>query len=241
MPSHMAAGLEKFKGQEPDQAGPRLVGRGLGCRRGDRLLFRSVDINLGPGDALTLIGPNGIGKSSLLRMISGLLPVFSGQLDVSGSIALCDDKLPLDGDQTLRKALRFWQAIDGVSDARCDAALTALDLKPLADIPVRIFSTGQRRRASLALMAMGGSAQSAGTRPGIWLVDEPANGLDQAALVLMGDLFSAHCDAGGIILAASHLPLPGLGDAQLDMRRYIPADDNDTNSRAIDSDAEDRL
>ncbi|MEM1133184.1 MAG: heme ABC exporter ATP-binding protein CcmA [Pseudomonadota bacterium] len=192
----------------------RLSATDLACRRGDRLLFRGLDMELAPGDALTLVGPNGIGKSSLLRMIAGLLPVFAGSLEVTGNIALCDDRLPLDSDQTLTKTLRFWQAIDSISDARRDAALEALYLTSLADIPVRIFSTGQRKRAALALMAMGNAP--------IWLVDEPANGLDQAALALLGNLFSAHRNAGGIVLAASHLPLPGLGDATLDIAEYQP-------------------
>ncbi|WOE76135.1 heme ABC exporter ATP-binding protein CcmA [Alterisphingorhabdus coralli] len=209
MPRQIMADTHSISGEQA-----RLSAKSLGCRRGDRLLFRGLDIELAPGDALTLVGPNGIGKSSLLRIVAGLLPIFTGSLEVTGNIALCDDRLPLESDQTLAKALRFWQAIDGISDARRDAALEALDLTALADIPVRIFSTGQRKRAALALMATGDAP--------IWLVDEPANGLDQAALELLGELFSAHRNAGGVILAASHLPLPGLGDATLDIAHYQP-------------------
>src|SRR5688572_28800397 len=91
----------------------RITATDLACRRGDRLLFRRLSLELEGGEALQVVGPNGTGKSSLLRILAGLLPPFEGTVGRRGSIALLDERLPFDGDLPLGRALQFWERIDG--------------------------------------------------------------------------------------------------------------------------------
>ncbi len=191
---------------------PALTLSRVACLRGGRILFAGLDLDLGPGDAALLIGPNGIGKSSLLRLAAGLLPACSGTVRRIGTVAMTDERLALDLDQPLRDALAFWARIDRASPSTLDAALDALALTPLREVPVRMLSTGQRKRAMLARVLASGAP--------IWLLDEPGNGLDAASLALLGQIVAAHLAGGGLILAASHQPLP-LGKAQqIDLAAY---------------------
>lgn len=187
-----------------------LSATGLSCVRGGNLLFRNLDLILESGQAGILTGPNGVGKSSLLRQIAGLLPVFAGDVRVSGSVALCDDKLALDELLPLEAALQFWAQIDGRSAEEVGQAMADAGLAHLAEVPVRYFSTGQRQRARLARTFMGGAD--------IWLLDEPANGLDSGSVEQLGGVLQAHLKSGGIILAASHIPLPISTDLALDLQ-----------------------
>lgn len=173
--------------------------RGVACRRGGRLLFAGLDLDLRAGQSALITGPNGIGKSSLLRLIAGLLPPFAGTINASGTMALTDETAALDREQPLAGALCFWAQLDGAPDARIAAVLGDLGIAHLADIPVRMLSTGQRKRAALARTLVSGAD--------IWLLDEPANGLDTASAQALGALVDRHRAAGGIVLAASHLPL----------------------------------
>ena len=173
----------------------------VACRRGGRLLFEGLSLTLAPGEAAVATGPNGIGKSSLLRLTAGLLEPAAGVVEVS-SVALADDRLALDERRTLGDALDFWAKLDG-GDAK--AAMAAMGIDHLAQAPVRILSTGQRKRAVLARTIASGAA--------LWLLDEPANGLDVGALELLAAAMAAHRAAGGAILAATHQPL-GLADAK---------------------------
>ncbi|MGC4251993.1 MAG: ATP-binding cassette domain-containing protein, partial [Sphingobium sp.] len=116
----------------------------LACLRGGRMLFRGVSLDLEAGGSALLTGPNGIGKSSLLRICARLLPAFAGTVERSGGVALTDERLALDVEQPLRKALGFWARLDGVDDGALEDALEAMALRPLADLPVRMLSTGQR-------------------------------------------------------------------------------------------------
>lgn len=188
--------------------GARIAATDLACLRGDRLLFRGLSLALKSGDALHLAGPNGIGKSSLLRIIAGLLRPFAGTVQCEGQIGLVDERPALDPLAPLGKALSFWQAIDG--PAAVDFRM--LGIADLLDVPVRYLSTGQRKRAALARM-MGQQAE-------IWLLDEPLNGLDQQAVALVETLVANHCKAGGIAIIASHQPFAMAALTRLELAEY---------------------
>ena len=175
---------------------------GVACQRGGRMLFEGLDFALRPGDAMVVTGPNGVGKSSLLRLAAGLLEPAGGTIRREGGIALADEALALDRQLSLESALKFWSNIDGGSVAD---ALVAVSLDHLAQVPVRMLSTGQRKRAVLARVIASGAD--------IWLLDEPANGLDMASLKRLSTVIANHRVRGGIVLAASHQSL-GLADAQ---------------------------
>ncbi|MEO5611353.1 MAG: heme ABC exporter ATP-binding protein CcmA [Sphingomicrobium sp.] len=162
-------------------------------RRGGRLLFEGLDVKLGPGEALHLTGPNGSGKSSLIRLAAGLLRAEAGQVE-RATLALSDEALALDRELPLAKALRFW-ARD------IDDAMAAMGLAALADVPVRLLSAGQAKRATLARVAASGAQ--------LWLLDEPLNGLDADGTARLDVLVARHRQAGGAVLAASHAQLGG--------------------------------
>ena len=149
------------------------------------------------GDIVWLRGSNGSGKTSLLRAIAGLLPVAVGTVERTGKLAMTDDAIALDYDQSLDDALRYWAKLDGASGAELEAAMTSLDLVPLAELPVRMLSAGQKRRGSLARTIASGAA--------IWLLDEPYNGLDQANLTRLDAAIERHAASQGIVIIASHV------------------------------------
>jgi heme exporter protein A len=166
-------------------------------QRGNRLVLRDFSFAARGGEIVWIRGANGSGKSTLLRALCGLLPLAAGQMKVAGRIALTDDAIGLDPEQSLEANLRFWARLDGASNAVLEKALEALDLVPLAELPLRYLSAGQRRRGSLARMIASGAP--------IWLLDEPYNGLDQANVVRLDDALHRHAASGGIALIASHI------------------------------------
>jgi heme exporter protein A len=178
----------------------------VACIRGGRLLFEGLDLALHPGEAAVATGPNGAGKSSLLRLAGGLLRAAAGLVERSSAAALADENLALDPKLSLGHALAFWARIDGTDPA---LGVKAMGLSALADVPVRMLSTGQRKRAVLARVISSGA--------GLWLLDEPTNGLDSEGLERLNEAMAAHRAGGGAILAASHLPLalPGAREVAL--------------------------
>lgn len=191
-----------------------LQARELACWRSERLVFAGLSFEVAPGEAVLLTGANGAGKSSLLRLLAGLIPAAEGELTWDGADAWAD--LPAHGARTryighqdalkpaltARENLAFYARLWGGEVA---PALAALDLASLAELPARVLSSGQKRRLALARLALAHAP--------LWLLDEPSVGLDAASVERLAPLFAAHRAAGGIILAATHLPLP-LPDAR---------------------------
>lgn len=182
--------------------------RDVTCRRGGRLLFEGLNLELERGESLHLTGPNGSGKSSLIRLAAGLLRPEAGVIDRE-TAALADDGPALDRELPLARALRYWAGLDGGAD-RVAGAMDALGLGHLAEVPVRLLSAGQSKRASLARVAASGAP--------LWLLDEPLNALDSDGVGRLDALIAGHLAAGGAVLAASHGPLAGSW-ASLDMGR----------------------
>lgn len=166
---------------------------GVALRRGGRLLFEGLDLELGPGEPLQVTGVNGSGKSSLIRLAAGLLEPERGRVHRS-QLALADDYLALDRELPLRRALAFW-------GGSVDRALDVLGLNDLAGVPVRLLSSGQAKRTSLARVA--------GSNAPLWLLDEPLNALDSASADRLARVVETHLASGGAVLAASHQRLPG--------------------------------
>lgn len=191
---------------------PLLACNDLACIRGGRLLFSDVGFALAPGEALWVRGANGVGKSSLLRLVAGLLRHEAGSVTRPALLALADERTALDPELPLAKALAFWGPLDGADPAAVSAAMDAMALVPLADVPVAMLSTGQRKRAVLARTIASGAQ--------LWLLDEPGNGLDAASLDLLRAAIARHRASGGAILFASHfdLALPDQRELRLGAR-----------------------
>ena len=178
---------------------PSLAVDRLRLERGGRTLIGDLSLRLERGDALALGGPNGSGKTSLLRALAGLLRPAAGAVRVDGAIALLGHADALKSAETVARALKSWAAIEGGDPARFDAVTTDLAIAHLARRPTGALSAGQRRRVALARIVLS-------NRP-VWLLDEPAAPLDRRSHARLSDLTSAHRGRGGLVIAATHLDL----------------------------------
>lgn len=181
-----------------------LEAEALACRRGGHVVFERVSLRVAAGGALLLKGPNGAGKSSLLRILAGLLPPAAGTVRNPFRAAWLGHDNALKLDRTAASELRFWGRLDG--NPRVEEALDRFALSMLADLPVRVLSSGQRRRLALARIWQSGAR--------LWLLDEPTVGLDDASVALLARACAEHREGGGLVVAATHLPL-GLDDAAM--------------------------
>lgn len=199
----------------------RLFASDLVCRRGGREVFAGVGFSVASGEMLTVRGANGAGKSSLLRMMIGLVRLAEGRLALEGGepeLTIGEQAHYLGHRDALKPALsvgenlRFWAGFLGAASPDIAGALAPVGLARLADLPAAYLSAGQRRRLSIArLLAV--------ERP-IWLLDEPASTLDVAARERLAELMRPHLSAGGLIVIAAHGETGIAGARELQLDRF---------------------
>lgn len=185
----------------------QLKADALTCNRGGREVFRGLSFSLSAGEAMVVTGRNGAGKSSLLRMIAGLVQIAAGCMVLEGGAPdtpIAEQAHYLGHQDAMKPSLsvgenlRFWTEFLGAHRA-IEPALDAVDLAPLAGLPAGYLSAGQRRRLSIARLIAVPRA--------IWLLDEPASALDAPSQKRLADLMRTHLTGGGMIVAAAHGPI----------------------------------
>jgi heme exporter protein A len=204
---------------------PLFTGHDLTCVRGERRVFARLGFALDPGAALMLTGANGSGKTSLLRLMAGLGRPAQGEIRWNGE-DIADDPETHNarlhfvghGDTvkpalTARENVAFWAAVRGGGDAA--AGLAAFALEPLASVPGRFLSAGQRRRVNLARLAA--------TKAALWLLDEPATALDADSVARLRAAIAHHRGEGGMVVLSTHGGLDLPDAATLDMSAYSEA------------------
>jgi heme exporter protein A len=193
----------------------RLHVRDLGCSRGERRLFGGLAFAVESGDALVVTGPNGSGKTTLLRIIAGFMPPEAGRVTLEGGpedmallhvLHFVGHRDGLKAALTVRENLALAPALLGQQGMPVADAAERLELTRLLDLPVSVLSAGQRRRTALARLLVA-------ERP-LWLLDEPTAALDTRSQGLVAAILENHVRAGGMVIAATHLPL-GITSAEL--------------------------
>lgn len=190
-------------------AQPQLEARAVHLWRGEKHLLRGVSFVLSSGELLQVVGPNGVGKTSLLRCVAGLLPTESGDIvwrerqlpegrdDFHQQLAYLAHVNGLKGELTAVENLHYGVAIRRAVDAdELSETLRLLQISACADLPVRALSAGQKRRVALARVML--------TRAALWILDEPITNLDAAGIALFESCIAAHMRSGGMILTAAH-------------------------------------
>ena len=185
-----------------DKADMCLQIEALTVLRGQRVVIDRLTHQQNLGQLCILTGANGAGKSTLLRSIAGRLPAESGHIECYLPRIYIGHADGLAGAISGRKNLQSWAAVNEITvrSDTIDQALAGFDANGFADMPVQLLSRGQRRRLALARLLLAPS-------PSIWLLDEPHTGLDRDSKKRLETAISAHLEAGGAVLAATHIDM----------------------------------
>ena len=182
----------------------------LSVARGGIFLLQNVTFEVECGKALVLLGPNGIGKTSLMRCIAGLQTPKLGKIFIPESVAYAAHADGLKGQLSVLENLTFWNNI--YCGPGPEAALAAYDLEDLAQRPAENLSAGQKRRLGLARMLVTGCE--------LWVMDEPTVSLDAQNVALFRIVLQAHLQSGGAAVLTTHIDLDLSGE-NLDLTGYI--------------------
>lgn len=197
-------------------AQPIFTAQGVNVQRGEFLLCQGVDLALRAGDVCHLIGENGLGKTTLILQIAGLLPVMTGQITCKTGMVYVSHQLGISSALTVQQNLQFLLALHGVAadDELISTALEKVGLDGLQDVPAAQLSAGQMRRVGLAKLFVLTPAQA-----GFWLLDEPLTALDMQMVDLLEQQIATFAAAGGAVLMTSHQAIH-VANCQLDLAEY---------------------
>jgi heme exporter protein A len=201
----------------------KLIAQSLDCERGGRIVFRGLTFDVAAGEAMVVVGPNGIGKSSLLRLIAGLIEPVAGSLTLSGGDedrsvgAQCHYFGHRDAVKpalSVRENIEFWKRFMDSPSHSVETALRAVGLDRIDHLPAAYLSAGQKRRLSLARLLV--------SRRQVWLMDEPTSALDAAAEQMLYAILNDHLANDGLVVAATHAPLDITPCRTLDLAEIAP-------------------
>jgi heme exporter protein A len=202
-----------------------LEARNLSCQRGDRVLFSGLNLSLVPGELLQVAGPNGSGKTSLLKILSGITSPIEGDVFWHGestrklgeefrkNLLYLGHQNAVKEELTALENLQITAALEGYSLSESDGlgALDRIGLVGREYLPAKVLSQGQKRRVALARLLLSGAT--------LWILDEPLTALDARAIELIQSRLAEHLSAGGMVILTTHQPIgvPGVTPRKLEM------------------------